>query len=178
MPAIVLRAASRPSRRADAGAAQLKFERISLPQIVEKVCQRARVLAFAKGLTFTAEWPDEEISCELPGDASTLERLFLTVLDNALNSPQTAFLSGTGIGSAAAPTATLSNSPGIDGPATLTFASQAMGTDSAARTLTLTNNGPTTLLMRGITIVPSGEFAEIEFYGAGLAGRARNERQP
>ena len=70
--------------RADAGAAQLRYERLSLPQIVERVCQQARVLAFAKGLSFTAEWPDEEISCELFGNGPSLERLFLTVLDNAV----------------------------------------------------------------------------------------------
>jgi heavy metal sensor kinase len=70
--------------RADAGAARLKHERLSLPQTIERVCQQARVLAFAKGLTFTVEWPDEDVSCEIFGDGPALERLFLTVLDNAV----------------------------------------------------------------------------------------------
>ncbi len=70
--------------RADAGAAQLKYEFLPLTQIVERVCQQARVLAFAKGLTFTVEWPDEENSPFVYGDASALERLFMTVLDNAV----------------------------------------------------------------------------------------------
>jgi heavy metal sensor kinase len=70
--------------RADAGAAQLKFELQSLPQIVGRVCQKARVLASVKGLAFTLEWPDEEISTYVHGDAPALERLFMTVLDNAV----------------------------------------------------------------------------------------------
>jgi heavy metal sensor kinase len=70
--------------RADAGAAQLKYERLPLPPIVKRVCQQARVLAFAKGLTFTAEWPDDDLQFEVYGDASALERLFLTILDNAV----------------------------------------------------------------------------------------------
>jgi hypothetical protein len=96
----------------------------------------------------------------------------LTVLDSAGNSPQTATLSGTGIGSAAAPTATLTNSLGIDGLVTLTFSGQTMGTDSAARPLTLTNNGPTALSISGINIVPSGEFAESDNCGTSLPANA------
>ena len=70
--------------RADAGAAQLKCEPVLLPQLVDRVCQQARVLAFAKGLTFSADCQDDEVSFQVFGDGPALERLFLTVLDNAV----------------------------------------------------------------------------------------------
>jgi heavy metal sensor kinase len=70
--------------RADAGAAQLKFEPLRLPQIVERACQQARVLAFARNLTFIVEWQDKETFPYVFGDAPALERLFMTVLDNAV----------------------------------------------------------------------------------------------
>src|SRR5207249_1810839 len=54
----------------------------------------------------------------------------LTVTDNASNSPQTAGVSGTGVG----PTATLS-------PTSLTFSNQNVNTTSAPKTVTLSNTG-------------------------------------
>jgi hypothetical protein len=94
----------------------------------------------------------------------------LIVTDNAGNSPQTANLSGTGIGSAAAPTAALSSSLGItDGPVTLTFPIQTMGTNSALQRLRLINNSPTALSISGINIAPSGEFTESDNCGTSLA---------
>ena len=98
----------------------------------------------------------------------------LTVTDNAGNSPQTADLSGTGIGSAAAPTAAptaaLSSSLGItDGPVTLMFSSQTVGTNSALQRIRLINTGSTALSISGINIAPSGEFTESDNCGTSLA---------
>lgn len=101
----------------------------------------------------------------------------LTVTNNAGNSPQTANLSGTGIGSAAAPTAptaaptaALSSSLGItDGPVTLAFPIQTMGTNSALQRLRLINTGSTALSISGINIAPSGEFTESDNCGTSLA---------
>jgi hypothetical protein len=93
----------------------------------------------------------------------------LTVQDGALG-PQTVNLSGTGIGSAAAPTAALSSSLGItDGPVTLAFSSQTVGTNSALQRLRLINNSPTALSISGINIAPSGEFTESDNCGTSLA---------
>ena len=68
--------------RADAGAAQLRFETADLSQVVRKVSPLARILAQAKGLGFS-----EEVDCApLPVnvDASAMERLLLALLDNAV----------------------------------------------------------------------------------------------
>ena len=93
----------------------------------------------------------------------------LTVQDGALG-PQTANLSGTGMGSAAAPTAALSSSLGItDGPVTLTFPGQTMGTNSALQRIRLINTGATALSISGINIAPSGEFTESDNCGTSLA---------
>ena len=70
----------------------------------------------------------------------------LTFTDNAFNSPQqTVALSGTG-----AEPATLT-------PASYTYATQAVGTTSPAKTFTLTNNQSTTL--NNIVISTTGDFA-------------------
>ncbi len=63
----------------------------------------------------------------------------LTFEDGAANSPQTVPLSGTGVAQV------------ILTPATLAFAKQAIGTISAAKVITLTNNLPTALSLNGIT---------------------------
>jgi signal transduction histidine kinase len=70
--------------RADAGAAQLRYEMMGLQGILERACQQASVLANAKGLTFTTELGDETGAGVVYGDSSALERLFLTILDNAV----------------------------------------------------------------------------------------------
>jgi hypothetical protein len=94
----------------------------------------------------------------------------LTVVDNAGNSPQTATLSGTVISSAVPPTAALSSSLGItDGPVTLAFSSQTVGTNSALQRLRLINTSPTALSISGINIAPSGEFTESDDCGTSLA---------
>ena len=69
-----------------------------------------------------------------------------TLTDNAANSPQTVALTGTGV----APAVTLA-------PTSLTYATQSVGTTSAAQTVTLTNTGSGTLTIT--SIVPSGDFA-------------------
>src|SRR5437667_145158 len=82
----------------------------------------------------------------------------LRVTDNASGSPQTACLTGTGT----APTTTASRSP-----ASLTFASQTVGTTSAAQTVTLTNTGSAALAIT--TISTSGDFAETDNCGSSVA---------
>jgi hypothetical protein len=74
----------------------------------------------------------------------------LTFTDNAAASPQQVGLSGTGA-AAATPAVSLS-------PTSLTFASQTVGTTSAAQTVTLTNSGAGALSISGIAA--SGNFAE------------------
>src|SRR5207302_984554 len=81
-----------------------------------------------------------------------------SVTDNASGSPQTVGLTGTG----AAPTTTASLSP-----ASLTFASQTVGTTSAAQTVTLTNTGSAALAIT--TISTSGDFAETDNCGSSVA---------
>jgi heavy metal sensor kinase len=69
--------------RADAGAAQLQFEVVALQPILERACQQARVLAFAKNLSLSTECAGDGRDLVF-ADSSALERLFLTILDNAV----------------------------------------------------------------------------------------------
>ncbi|MBZ5658723.1 MAG: choice-of-anchor D domain-containing protein, partial [Acidobacteriia bacterium] len=69
----------------------------------------------------------------------------LTFTDNAPDSPQTVALSGTGV------------LPATLMPATATYAAQAVGTTSAAKTFTLTNYQ--TVALTGIAISTTGDFA-------------------
>ncbi len=69
----------------------------------------------------------------------------LTFTDNASNSPQTVALTGTGF------------LPATLTPATATYAAQAVGTTSAAKTFTLTNNQ--TVALTSIVISTTGDFA-------------------
>jgi hypothetical protein len=69
----------------------------------------------------------------------------LTFTDNAINSPQTVPLSGTGV------------KPATLTPASAVYAQQNVGTTSAAKTFTLTNNQPVDLT--GIAISTTGHFA-------------------
>lgn len=71
----------------------------------------------------------------------------LQILDNASNSPQTASLSGTGVGAAA----TLS-------PVSLSFNGVTVGKNSSAKTITVTNSGTSSLTVIGI--VASGDFTQ------------------
>jgi ASPM-SPD-2-Hydin domain-containing protein/centrosomal CEP192-like protein/dockerin type I repeat protein len=95
----------------------------------------------------------------------------ITIQDNALNSPQTATLSGSGIGSAA-PTAMLSiGGAVVDSPA-LAFGSQSLGADSAFQVVTLTNQGPGRLTFQSIGMLPDGDFNQISDCGISLAAGA------
>jgi hypothetical protein len=69
----------------------------------------------------------------------------LTFTDNAVNSPQTVPLSGTGV------------EPATLTPASAIYAKQNVGTTSAAKTFKLTNNQPVDLT--GIAISTIGDFA-------------------
>lgn len=69
----------------------------------------------------------------------------LVFFDNASNSPQTVLLTGTGV------------LPATLTPANATYAAQAVGTSSAAKTFTLTNNQ--TVILTSIGISVSGDFA-------------------
>ncbi len=80
----------------------------------------------------------------------------VTVTDNASPTTQTASLTGTGAG----PGATLS-------PASLTFATQAVGTNSSAQTVTLKNTGTAVLTISSITI--SGDFSQTHTCSTTLA---------
>jgi uncharacterized repeat protein (TIGR03803 family) len=77
------------------------------------------------------------------------ETATLTVTDNASNSPQTASLAGKGVAQA------------VVSPTSLTFAAQKVGTTSAAKTVTLTNNLSTALTFNGVTFTGAnaGDYA-------------------
>jgi hypothetical protein len=87
----------------------------------------------------------------------------LSVNDNASNSPQTATLTGTGLLQA-----TVS-------PTSLTFAAQKVGTTSAAKNVTLTNNLNTVLTVNTITFTGAnpGDFGETNTCGGNLAAKSR-----
>jgi phosphatidylethanolamine-binding protein (PEBP) family uncharacterized protein len=85
----------------------------------------------------------------------------VTVTDNAAGSPQTASLTGTGV--TAGPSAALS-------PTSLTFASQTVGTTSAAKPITLSNSGSAALSITSITA--SGDYAQTNTCGTSLAAGA------
>jgi len=85
----------------------------------------------------------------------------ITFTDNAAASPQAVSLSGTG--ASTTPTVSLS-------PTSLTFASQTVGTTSAAQTVTLTNTGAGALSIS--SIAASGNFAETNTCGTSLAASA------
>jgi trimeric autotransporter adhesin len=74
-----------------------------------------------------------------------------SINDSATNSPQIVTLTGTGL------------VPVSVTPATLTYASQTVGTTSAAKTVTVKNNLPTTLTISGITITGpnKSDFAQL-----------------
>jgi signal transduction histidine kinase len=68
--------------RADANVAQLKLESTTLSPVLQAVAQKANVLAAGKGLTFSHSIMPSTDS--LFANQPALERLFLTVLDNAI----------------------------------------------------------------------------------------------
>lgn len=88
----------------------------------------------------------------------------VTITDNAGGSPRSVPLSGNGINPVVGLT-----------PGTLTFSDQPLGTTSAPRTVTLTNNGTTPLTIGGIGVVglnpgdAPGDFTQSNTCGASLA---------
>ncbi len=84
----------------------------------------------------------------------------LTITDNANPTTQTVSLTGTGTGG---PAVSFS-------PASLTFASQAVGTSSTPQSFTLTNKGTSTLTMTSIAI--SGDFSQTNTCGSSVGAGA------
>jgi two-component system heavy metal sensor histidine kinase CusS len=68
--------------RADAGATQLNLELAPLLPVLQDACQQARLWAQAKGLDFQDSLPTEPLTLRM--DACAMERLLLTLLDNAV----------------------------------------------------------------------------------------------
>jgi uncharacterized repeat protein (TIGR03803 family) len=87
----------------------------------------------------------------------------LTVADSAPNSPQTVPLIGTGVAQV-----TLS-------PTSLSFATQAVGTTSAPKVVTLTNNLSTAVTITGITFTGTnpGDYAQTNTCGSSVAAKAK-----
>jgi hypothetical protein len=84
----------------------------------------------------------------------------LSVTDNASGSPQSVTLTGTGL----QPIVTLA-------PTSLAFSSQAVGTSSAAKTVTLKNTGTATLTLTSITITGANgsDFSQTNTCGGSVA---------
>lgn len=83
----------------------------------------------------------------------------ITVTDNAVGSPHTASLSGTGT----APIASLS-------PSSLTFSGVVVGSSSTPQTVTLSNTGTAALSISGISV--TGDFSQTNTCGTSLAANS------
>jgi hypothetical protein len=97
--------------------------------------------------------------------ASGARTAALSIADNATGSPQTVGLSGTGASAAA----------GVSlSPASLTFASQSVGTTSAVGTVTLTNTGNSSLSVTSLALTGAnaGDFAQTNTCGSSVAAGA------
>jgi heavy metal sensor kinase len=68
--------------RSDAGLPSLPLERMELTPLLRDVCQQGRVLAEARQLQISAEFPDEPVYVEANDPA--LRRMLLLLLDNAV----------------------------------------------------------------------------------------------
>jgi len=68
--------------RADANASPLHLEPLSLYPVLQGVAQKAKLLALGKGITFSESVVP--FSHTILGDEPALERLFLSILDNAV----------------------------------------------------------------------------------------------
>lgn len=103
------------------------------------------------------------ISVRFMPQAAGSRKATLNVADSANNSPQTVSLTGTGV---AQVTWT---------PTALVFASQAVGTTSAAKVVTVTNNLPTDLTLSGITFTGAdpGDFAETDTCDGTVASKGK-----
>src|ERR1019366_7096569 len=101
------------------------------------------------------------ISVTFTPTAAGIRGASVTITDNAAGSPHTVTLSGTGVG---APIVSLT-------AGSLTFASQNVGTTSAAQSVTLNNTGTATLLISGLAVTGTnpGDFAQTNTCGASVA---------
>ena len=106
------------------------------------------------------------ISVTFKPTASGARTASVSIADNASGSPQTIPLSGTAV-AAPAPAVTFA-------PTSLTFASQLVGSSSAAQSVTLTNSGNATLSITGVTITGTnaGDYSETNTCAATLAASA------
>jgi heavy metal sensor kinase len=68
--------------RADSGAEALARERINLVEHLDEACLEGRALAETKQISLRAELPESPVWID--GDANSLRRLFLILLDNAV----------------------------------------------------------------------------------------------
>jgi hypothetical protein len=104
------------------------------------------------------------ISVTFKPAASGSRTAALALTDNASGSPQAVSLTGTGT----APIASVS-------PTSLAFASQAVGSTSAAQTLTLTNTGTAALSISSVALTGAnpGDFAQTNGCGAIVAAGAK-----
>jgi heavy metal sensor kinase len=68
--------------RADANVAQFRLEPVNLYPVLQRAAQKANVLALGKGLTFSESVVP--YSHTVLGDEAALERLLLSILDNAV----------------------------------------------------------------------------------------------
>ena len=68
--------------RADAGGAQLHFTEVDLTTVLQKAAHQSSILANFKSICFSSHLSDEAMF--LRGDAASIERLLLAVLDNAI----------------------------------------------------------------------------------------------
>ena len=101
------------------------------------------------------------ISVTFNPSASGTRTATISMADSDPSSPQSIILNGTGV----APTTTVTVSP-----ASLTFASQTVGTSSASQTVTLTNTGNAALTITSISA--NGDFSETNGCGGSLAAGA------
>ena len=100
------------------------------------------------------------ISVTFTPTASGSRTASVSITDNASGSPQAVSLTGTG----AAPSAGVS-------PASLTFASQSVGTSSTAQSVTLSNTGSAPLSITGLAIAGTnpGDFTQSNNCGTSVA---------
>jgi len=103
------------------------------------------------------------ISVTFKPSAGGVRTAALSITDNAPHSPQTVSLSGT----STAPTVSLS-------PTKRSFASQSVGTTSAAQTITLTNAGNATMNITSLAVTGTNasNFAQTNNCGVGVAAGA------
>ncbi len=68
--------------RADSGKETLQNGRVDLAEILREVCQKGQILAEHKAITFRQRIPTQPVW--IRGDANSLRRLFLILIDNAV----------------------------------------------------------------------------------------------